>query len=228
MFEQFDIFSRGLILGVMISAPVGPIGLLCIRRTLQRGLIVGFATGLGAALADTLFGAIAAFGVAAIMDFIHHYQMGLRIVGGGMLLYGAWHTWHDMPKPPPEPMALVKKVIGLGSDTNIWGVIKAGISSFAITLTNPVSIFAVLAVVATFSRVESRLDAASIISGIFVGSAAWWATLSGGIALVRGHFTESRIVIVNRVTAAILAGLAIYAMVTGITELAQRLQTMPT
>ena len=70
MFEEFGIFYRGIVLGLMIAAPVGPIGLLCIRRTLQKGLLIGLATGLGAACADTVFGAVAALGVSAILNFM--------------------------------------------------------------------------------------------------------------------------------------------------------------
>ncbi len=226
MFEALGIFYRGLLLGLMIAAPVGPIGLLCIRRTLQKGLLIGFATGLGAAVADTLFAAMAALGVAAIMDFIEHYDMGLRIIGGMLLLYGAWHSWHDAPKPPTDPIALVKKIVGMTSNTSYWGLLKACVSGFAITLTNPVSILAVLAVVATFSHVVNHVEAFSVVSGIFVGSVVWWALLAGGITLVRKHFSESRIIIVNRITATILAALATWAVISGIGELVERLRTV--
>ena len=224
MFEQIGVFYRGLVLGLMIAAPVGPVGLLCIRRTIQKGLLIGFATGLGAACADTIFGAVAALGVAAIMDFVHHYDIGIRIFGGAFLVFGAWHTWRDMPQPPADdPVGLVKKIIGPANDQSLFGTVKAFLSAFAITLTNPVTIFAVLAVVATFGRVDSRLDAITTIGGIFVGSTLWWFLLSGGITLVRGHFTDKGIIVVNRITAVILAGLAIWAMVSGGLQLAARL-----
>jgi len=223
LFEEIGVFYRGLLLGLMISAPVGPIGLLCIRRTIHKGLPSGFATGLGAALADTIFGAVAAFGVAAILDFMRQYDVFIRILGGAVLLWGAWHTWRDQPKPPSDPMALVKKVICLTKDDTFMGVLKSFISGFAITLTNPVTIFAILAVVATFGHMESNLDAYTIIVGIFCGCALWWVVLSGGIALVRGHFTEQRIIIINRITATALAALALWAIVSGATRLASRM-----
>jgi hypothetical protein len=229
LFEAFGIFYRGLILGIMIAAPVGPIGLLCIRRSVQKGLLIGFATGLGAAFADTLFATVSALGIAAIMDFIRRYDMGLHIIGGMMLLYGAWHTWHDAPKPPSDPIDLLKKIVAAPvTDTSTWNAIKACISGFAITLTNPITIFAVLAVVATFSHVDNRLDAATLVGGIFCGSVLWWLTLSGGVTLLRGYFTESRIIVVNKVTATILAALALWAVVQGINALVARLQTIPT
>jgi putative LysE/RhtB family amino acid efflux pump len=206
LLEEIGVLYRGLVLGLMISAPVGPIGLLCIRRTIQKGLVAGFATGLGATFADTIFGAAAALGVAAILEFMRHYDIFIRMVGGILLLFGAWHTWRDKPKPPSTPLSLVKKVIGLTPDETFMGALKSFMSGFAITLTNPVTLFAILAVVATFGHMESDLDAYTIIVGIFCGCTLWWVLLAGGITLLRGHFTESRITIINRVTATLLVG----------------------
>ena len=211
----------------MIAAPVGPVGLLCIRRTLQKGLLIGFATGFGAACADALFGAIAVLGVVAIFDFIRHFDISIRILGGVFLLVSAWHTWRDHPRPSAESSALVEKIIGSTNGHIVRGVIKACLSAFAITLTNPVTIFAVLAVVATFGHVENRLSAATMVSGIFTGSTLWWFLLSGGITLVRGHFTENGILIVNRVTASVLAVLAVWAGLSGGQELALKLGWHP-
>ncbi len=217
LFDEIGVFYRGLVLGLMIAAPVGPVGLLCIRRTIQKGLLVGFATGLGAACADTFFGAIAALGVAAILQFMRHYDLFIRVIGGGVLLLGAYHTWHDKPKPPPDLKALAKKVMGMTKDETLMGSLKAFLSGLAITLTNPVTLFAVLAVVATFGNLRTRLDAGTIIAGMFAGSTLWWVLLSGGIALVRGHFTENRIILINRITAVALAALAVWAIGSGIT-----------
>ena len=88
-------------------------------------------------------------------------------------------------------------------------------SSFGITLTNPLAMFATLAVVATLSDMHDNNDAFTIVGGIFCGSAIWWAMLSGGVALVRIHFTESRVMLINRITAVALAGLAVWAICTG-------------
>ncbi|HEU0118054.1 MAG TPA: LysE family transporter [Alphaproteobacteria bacterium] len=225
MLEEVGVFYRGLVLGVMVSAPVGPIGLLCIRRTIQRGLLVGFTTGLGAACADTMFGAVAAFGVAAILDFMRHYDLYIRVLGGIFLLFGAYHTWHDKPKPPQDITALAKKVVGkvvshVKEDT-LMGSLKAFLSGFAITITNPVTVFAVLAVVATFGTLDSKLDTGTLIAGIFFGACLWWIVLSGGIALVRGHFTEGRIIWINRITAVLLAALAVWAVISGVTGFLQ-------
>jgi threonine/homoserine/homoserine lactone efflux protein len=233
VFAEIGVFYRGLVLGLMIAAPVGPIGLLCIRRTIQKGLFIGFATGLGAAAADTLFGAIAALGIAAILDFMRHYDVAIRIVGGGLLMFGAWHIWHDRPETPhapsrpaelvqkvmQEPAVLVQKVIHVSPENILITALKNFIASFAITLTNPVTMFAILAVVATFGQLDSRLDTATLVGGIFSGSALWWFILSGGVALVREHFTENRVMVINHVTATALALIATWAISTGLTQL---------
>ncbi len=198
------VLYRGLLLGLMVAAPVGPIGLLCIRRTIQKGLLVGFLTGVGAACADTVFAAVAALGVEAIVDFIQEYSAIIRGVGGILLLVVAIHTWRDKPKPPAEDQARVGSLIG------------APISGFIITLTNPLTLFAVMAVVATFSNLQQSHDSETMISGFFIGSLSWWAFLSGGVALMRNFFTETRILYINRFTAVALAGLAAMAIGSGI------------
>ena len=237
MFEEIGIFTRGIVLGLMIAAPVGPVGLMCIRRTLQKGLANGLATGFGAALADMIFGAVAALGVSVVLEFMRRYGVVIRVAGGGLLLFGAWHTWHDAPKEPKEkatphsPMALVDKIVHENGHNNGNGhghgygkallrrwrsLLRGVVTGFVFTLTNPLTLFAILAMVATFGNLETRLDASTLVAGIFTGSALWWGVLSGGVTLVRGHFTDSRVRIINRWTAVALAGLAVWAMASGV------------
>jgi threonine/homoserine/homoserine lactone efflux protein len=204
LFDEIGVFYRGLVLGLMIAAPVGPIGLLCIRRTIHKGFLIGFTTGLGAAGADTIFGAVASFSVAAILEFLRHYDHPIRMLGGAFLLLVAYHTWHDPPRQPPQHK---------GGAT---GILTAIISGFVITMTNPVTMFAILAVVATFGGLHGDRDAAIIVSGIFAGSTLWWLLLSGGVSTVRAHFTESRVMLINRSTAVVLALLAIWVIVSSV------------
>lgn len=199
----------------MVAAPVGPIGLLCIRRTLQHGFIIGVATGLGAACADTLFGAVAALGVATILEFMRHYDMFIRMVGGVALAIGAWHAWHDRPVAAVEPTDFVGKVIPIQKDNIVIHTLKSLVSGFIITVTNPLTLFAVMAVVASFSHVESRLDAITVITGISFGSGLWWLSLAGGVTLIRGLFSDARIIMVNRITAIALAAIAVWAVGSG-------------
>jgi threonine/homoserine/homoserine lactone efflux protein len=111
-------------------------------------------------------------------------------------------------------LKLAGKIVN-NTDDSMNGSLKAFISGIAITLTNPLTIFAVLAVIATFGNLDTRLDATILVAGVFFGAAAWWLALSGGISLVRCHFTESRILLINRITAVLLAGLAVWAIISG-------------
>jgi len=194
----------------MIAAPVGPVGLLCIRRTIQKGALNGFATGFGAAFADTFFSALAAFGVAAITNVITAYERPLQVFGGVFLLFVAWHTWHDKPRPAAHEDAEIAVRLRL------HGALKAMVSSFVITLTNPATLFGTLAVIATLGGLQGRGEAATLVAGVFIGSSLWWLMLSGGTMLVRSRFSENRIVTINRVTAVALAVLAIAVMTIGI------------
>ncbi len=182
MFEEIGVFYRGLVLGLMIAAPVGPIGILCMRRTIQKGIWIGFATGLGAACADTIFAAVAALGVAAILEFMHHYDLYIRIVGGIFLITVAWHTWHDKPKQPKESLHFPGGITASPQPPSGGGLLSAFnalISGYIITMTNPLTLFGTLAVVATFGNLQTRLDASTLVAGIFSGSTLWWLD-SGG------------------------------------------------
>lgn len=206
-----------MLLGLMVAAPVGPVGLLCIRRTLQKGMVIGFATGFGAAFADAFFSAVAAFGVAAVMELINDYSQPLYVLGGLFLLIIAWHSWRDKPRQPEPEEDEEKRLAKLGM--HLTGVARAVTSSFLITLTNPATIFGVMALVATFGGLHGRQEAAIIVLGIFLGSSLWWLILSGGTAMVRHHFTEKRVIWINRLTAVALTPLAVWAIWRGLAGL---------
>ncbi|MGB9151580.1 MAG: LysE family transporter [Alphaproteobacteria bacterium] len=215
MLEEISVFYRGIVLGLAIAAPIGPVGLLCIRRSLQKGMVIGLATGLGAACADTIFGAIAVLGVSAILAFIHRYEASLHILGGAIVLFGAWHTWRNPPRPP-HPKEIITKLLNMPREETLMGTLRAAVSGFVITMINPLTLFGTLAVVATFGGITEGLEADVLVAGIFSGSVLWWCLLSGGVSLMRHHFTESRIVTVNHVTAIVLAILAGWAILSGI------------
>lgn len=211
MFEEIGVFLRGLALGVMVAAPVGPVGLLCIRRTIQKGLFIGFATGFGAAFADAFFSAVAAFGVTAITDILQRYNDPIHVLGGALLMVIAWYTWHDKPKQA-DTKSVEEKVLKR-AHIKLGGALKATLTSFVITMMNPATVFGVLAVVATFGGLQSRVEAGAIILGIFCGSSLWWLMLSGGVSLMRHRFSEKRVVTINRVTAVALTGFALWVLV---------------
>ncbi len=224
MFEELGVLYRGMILGLMIAAPVGPVGLMCIRRTVRSGMFLGFATGFGAAFADAIFGAVAAFGVAAIIDLIKEYTRPIHVLGGVFMLVAAWRTWHDKPRQPTPEMAVELREAAASAapakrvEITAFNAVKAILGSFAVTATNPVTLFGTLAVVATLGGLRSGFEASTMVMGIFLGSALWWLMLSGGVALLCRNIAESGIIKINKVTAVALAALAAWILAVGIAE----------
>lgn len=174
MSPVLTLFLKGLLIGIAVAAPVGPVAVLCIRRALIGGFAVGLATGLGAVIADTIFGSIAAFGVAAVSSLLLDHQNELRIVGGlFMLILGAL-TWRKTED----------KEVALGAG----GLIAALLSAFALTITNPITIFAFTGIFAAFDIVshDMSLPGTTVLAvGIALGCTIWWLGLAGGAAILR-------------------------------------------
>ena len=196
---------KGLILGFAIAAPVGPIGVLCIRRTLADGKMNGFFSGLGAATADMFYGAVAAFGLTAIQSFLYGWQFWLRLIGGLFLFYLGVQTFASKPA---ESAAQVKERRG--------GLFGAYLSTVFLTLTNPATIisFTVIFAGLGFARTGGNYISASfLVLGVFLGSSAWWLTLSSIVGFFRERFTSQWMVWVNRIAGAAIFGFGIIALV---------------
>lgn len=204
LFDEISVFFRGLVLGVVIAAPVGPVGILCIRRTLERGIFAGVATGLGAAVADAIFAGIAAFGVTAALSLLTGLEKEIRLFGGLFLMIMAIRMF--LKKIEMDRVHVVSAA----------SLIKAFMTGFIITFTNPLTIIGILAVIATFAGHLSYVQAATLTGGIFCGSLAWWLFLGGGVFLIRRHFTNGALTWVNRGTAILLLVLAVWAIFTGV------------
>ncbi len=192
------LFVEGLAVGLAIAAPVGPIGVLCVSRTLHHGRWIGLASGLGAACADGVYGAIAGFGISSVAVFLLDVQDTLRVLGGLFLLVLgarilARGPAHEATQPP-------------------WGEARlagAFASCFLLTLTNPTTILAFVGIFAGLGLVEEtgELGAAlSLVLGVFLGSAVWWLALCGLVGLLRGHVTPRMMVWVNRTSGAVISG----------------------
>ena len=199
MLDDIGIFWRGVVLGLIIAAPVGPIGLLCIRRSLERGLATGLATGAGAAVADATFSAVAAFGITAIMDMITTNMRLLQVVGGTFLMAVAVHSLMRDPKPlAAEPVA--------------GNLPAAGFTGFFLTATNPVTIMGMSAVVIGFGKTKGPMEDGTLVGGIFIGSLLWWCILCGGVTLLRRHVTGRTVHWINVGTGVLLGVLGIYTL----------------
>jgi threonine/homoserine/homoserine lactone efflux protein len=197
------IFLRGLIIGLSIAAPVGPIGVLCIRRTLSDGRAIGFASGLGAATADAVYGAVAAFGLSLVTNALVEQRVRLQAGGGVFLCYLGVRTW----------MAVPRAASGASADGR--GLAAAWASTFALTLTNPTTIISFAAIFAGLGLGRSAggyRPASVMVLGVFLGSALWWLILSVGVGLFRGSLTPERLRWVNRGSGAIIAAFGIAAL----------------
>lgn len=166
---------RGGVLGLAIAAPVGPIGILCIKRTLAQGWPVGLATGLGAATADGIYGCVAGLGLTAIAGFLVAQQTGLKLFGGLFLLYLGVQTLRR--QPPARDSGEPETAAGAASARSLA---MAYGSTLGLTLTNPATILSFVAILSGFGLAETaRSQAISLMVGIFCGSALWWLLLSG-------------------------------------------------
>ncbi len=210
-------FSTGLLLGLSIAAPVGPIGILCIRRTLTMGQWVGLMSGLGAATADGLYGCIAGFGLTAIADFLNHQAFWLRIIGVLFLCYLGITTF--LSKPPVESAAIAQAATeqsGRASVDDTRSLLTAYGSTLALTLTNPATILSFAAIFAGLGIVEEGQDFVSsglLVLGVFLGSALWWFLLSGSVSLLRHRFTPTAMQWLNRLSGIILLAFGIAALI---------------
>ncbi|MEZ4767969.1 MAG: LysE family translocator [Caldilineales bacterium] len=199
------IFVRGVAIGLAIAAPVGPIGVLCIRRTLAEGRLAGLVTGLGAATADTVYGAVAAFGLTAISAFLVSQQDMLRLIGGAFLLYLGVRTFLARPV---EQAA----VAGDRSSRTLAGDYG---TTFLLTITNPLTILSFAAVFAGLGLGSGYDDLGSallLVAGVFSGSALWWLLLSGAVSLLRRRITVNALRWVNRVSGLIIVLFGIAAL----------------
>jgi threonine/homoserine/homoserine lactone efflux protein len=199
-------FIIGLAIGFSIAAPVGPIGVLCIRRTLNYGHISGLVSGLGAATADAIYGCIAGFGLTFISSFLVSQQIWLRLIGGTFLCYLGMRTFFAKPS---ENSALVKKS----------GTFGAYVSTFFLTLTNPMTIISFAAIFAGLglaSATKDYLSASVLVFGVFIGSSLWWLVLVFGVGILKEKLNSYVLQWVNRISGAIIAGFGFFAIFSSI------------
>jgi threonine/homoserine/homoserine lactone efflux protein len=195
-------FARGLAIGFAIAAPVGAIGLLCIRRTLAEGRLVGFVSGLGAATADAAYGAVAALGLTAVSAALVEHSDAVRLLGGAFLCYLGART--ALASPVAESRS--------GSTR---GLASAYASTLGLTLTNPSTILSFAAIFAGLGLGASgggRGSAILMVTGVFLGSALWWLMLSGAVGFARRAVTPTRLRWINRLSGALLIGFGVLAL----------------
>lgn len=183
-------FAAGVALGLGVAAPVGPIGLLCIRRTLEHGFWTGVAGGAGTALADGFYAALAAFGIGAVTAALTAAQTPLQIIAIAAFLWLAVGAWRQKPGTESAPT----------SHTNVFA------QTFLLTLANPATI---LTLAAMFAGFATQGSAAVLVAGTFVGSLLWWIVLSGVVAGLRKRISSDAMRLINRTAALLFVGFAV-------------------
>lgn len=197
-----DFLLKGIILGFSIAAPVGPIGVLCIRKTLQFGRLSGLYSGLGAAFADSIYAVIAAFGLTFISNFLLAGKFWFSLIGGVFLLYLGLKTF--IAKPASET-----------KDVSHTSLLNDFVSTFFLTITNPMTILSFVAVFAGLGLSNENVDyfqAGALVLGVFLGSAAWWLLLSEGITLFRKKVSQKIMRLINRIAGLIILAFGVGAL----------------
>lgn len=192
-------FATGFGLGLAIAMPVGPISLLCIQQSLTRGFAVGLAAGIGVALADATYAAVAAFGLTAVTVFLVSLQTPLRAAGLLAMLWLAWRIWREAATP--KHMAAAP---GAGAATTA--------QMYVLTLANPMTILTFLALFigAGVGLAGGYQYSAALTVGTFAGSFAWWIVLCSVVSAVRARLTDDTLVWINRASALIIAAFALW------------------
>ena len=196
------LFGAGVIIGFAIAAPAGPVGVLCAERTLSHGRIAGLVSGLGAAVADSIFGLIAAFGLSIVADFLFANQVWIRGGGGAVLIALGCKLLFFAPNRIEGP---AQPDVHLGNFA----------STFVLTLTNPITILSFAGIFAAFGvmkAVVTAIDAWVLVAGVFAGSWIWWLIIAGGVGFFRHWISTHGLRWVRRSSGVVIVAFGIYAV----------------
>ncbi len=199
-----ELFWKGIIIGLMVSIPLGPIGVLCIQRTLNKGRKAGFVSGLGAAAADTFFALIAGLGISMIIAFLKAQHVYFQVIGGAIIMYLGMHIFYTNPVKQLRLQRL-----------NPNRLSQDFLSVFFLTVSNPMAIFFFLAMFAGVNLASGPMNiffVGLVVSGVFLGSASWWFLLTTFVNIFRHRFRLKSIWWMNKVAGIVIFFLGIAAI----------------
>lgn len=208
----FYMVWRGLAIGILISAPMGPVGMLCIQRTLDKGRHTGFYTGIGAALSDLFYCLLTGFCLSFIEDFVSRNQNVIQLIGSAVLIGFGLYLFRKKPAPT------FRKPAGQSGDPK-----KNILTGFLFTFSNPLILFLIIGLFARFNFAMPDIRWYHYIIGfifILAGALGWWWAVTYVVDKVRGHFTMKTMRIVNMVIGGVILVFAIVGIVTGVSNLA--------
>jgi threonine/homoserine/homoserine lactone efflux protein len=189
----FYLIASGVVMGLAAAVPIGPVNLICIRRSFAYGPVNGFMSGLGAALGDGVFAAIMGFGLTWVAHLIEGYAAIIELIGGAMLV---WFGWRTFVAPP------MVRFLDEGEKDGAGNLLRAMASTFALTVTNPATLLAFTAMFAGLGGLAggagSYVDAGFVVAGVIGGSAGWWLALTTVIGLFHTRIDEVAMKRINR------------------------------
>jgi threonine/homoserine/homoserine lactone efflux protein len=205
--DRVLLLGPGIAIGLIVAAPIGPVNLICIRRTLQYGSINGFATGLGAAIGDGIFAAITGFGLTAIAQLIEGLSLALQLAGGTLLLCFGLYTYFAKPPKVYDPNCDETKEKGTSS------LVRAMASTFALTMTNPATLLGFTAMFTGLGGLAgddpSFFSAGFVVFGVFLGSSLWWLLLSLFVGRLHARIDDHVMRIINHGSGLMVAGFGV-------------------
>ncbi len=203
MGPHIELILAGIGVGILVTAPVGPVNVLCIQRTLERGFWGGLTAGIGALIGDGLITLIATFGLTAISDLIQENKTSLKLIGGLLLVLFGWKLFQTKPRANGA---------GVADDGHHWVIPQ----TFFLTITNPgavLGLFAILgSVTSAFGGIKSYTEAGLLVLSVMGGSLLWWVALARIIATIRHKLTVERLTAINRIAGLILVAFGVVLM----------------
>jgi threonine/homoserine/homoserine lactone efflux protein len=208
--DYFILIVSGVVIGLAVAVPIGPVNLICIRRTLAFGPVNGFVSGLGAALGDTVFAIVTGFGLTVIAQLIRGYSSILELTGGCMLIYFGAHTFASKVETRIVDKIAVREK---GAST----LFRAMASTFALTITNPATLLGFAALFAGLGGLAGGhpdlISAAFVVIGVAGGSALWWLVLTTVVGLFHASINDHVMAIINRGSGVAVVGFGLAVLI---------------
>lgn len=202
---QLHILILGIIIGILASIPLGPIGVLCVQRTLSRGHKSGFVSGAGAALSDLIYATLAVFGLSFIVSFVEEKILYIQIIGVIILVFMGLRIYFT------NPAVQLRK-----QNSQKTKLLQDFLSTFMFTIANPLVIFFFVTLFAAFGVAEYTTNLFAqiiLVFGVYVGACAWWFTLTSIVNLFRSKINLRRLWLINRIAGATIILLGVVAFV---------------